>query len=108
MQQPKSLSEQRCTDVTIVRVQRQDGDEWRSEALILLLPRPLYWWDAEGRNTLIAATRIILEKQNKPGETSEPSLKDGTAASMSVEPEEKQTLYTEMSARDNNKKMRGV
>lgn len=91
MQQPQSLSEQRCTHVTIVqvRVQRQDGDEWRSEVLILLLPRPLHWWDAEGRNTLIAATRITLEKQNKPGETSEPSLKDGTAALMSVEPEEK-------------------
>lgn len=67
MQQPQSLSEQRCTDVTIVqvRVQRQDGDEWRSEVLILLLPRPLYWWDAEGRNAVIAATRITLEKQNE-------------------------------------------
>lgn len=91
MQQPQSLSEQRCTHVTIVqvRVQRQDGDEWRSEVLILLLPRPLYWWDGEGRNTLIAATRIILEKQNKPGETSRLLLKDGTAALMSVEPEGK-------------------
>lgn len=69
MQQPQSLSEQRCTDVPIVqvRVQRQDGDEWRSEVLILLLPRPLYWWDAEGRNAVMAATRITLGKTKQAG-----------------------------------------